>query len=260
MLIAWLPGKFRSITINLFALFVNINCRIYILRGINLIVIFLPLLLAACQYSLGNGSNQTTFINEHYFDGFDSVAIAKDRNEINFNSGQSANNCTLYLKEVKLSAIVESVNDQIIHTEYLNCEVCDLIKGTKIIRQKFKGNYGSLLSSKLDLTSFRSSLNRRARTNGPALQNLGERFLNTDASSVTYESEEWFYRLDLVAITDINQDGVQDWIVLLEDKSKVGNYHAGSTLIILNTDDSLLKAIPYSLFINDTDYQQKDSG
>ncbi len=145
---------------------------------------------------------------------------------------------------------MESVNDQIIHTEYLVCEVYDLVKDTKKTKLSFKEDYGRELSSKLDLTSFRSSLNRRARADGPSLQDIGEQFLTFDESSVTYETDEWFYRLELIAATDVNRDGVQDWIVILDDKSKVGNYHAGATLIVLGPIDvSLLTAITYSTFI-----------
>ena len=216
----------------------------------NLINIFLPLILAGCQYSSGNTSAPTTLVNESYFGEFDSVAISKERDEINFISGTPANNCSTYLKEVKKSAVKETVNDQIIHTEYLICEVYDLVNGTKIVKQKFGENFGSILSSKLDLTSFRSSLNRRARVNGPTLIDLGKKLLTTDESSVTYETEEWFYRLEVVAITDLNHDGLQDWIVSLEDKSKAGNYHAGAILVVLGpTDATLLKAEPYSSLI-----------
>lgn len=220
------------------------------MRKNNFFILFLPLLLAGCQHSLGGGSNLTTYINEGYINEFDSVAIARDRDEISFTSGQSSNNCQFYLKEIKQSTVVESVNDQIIHTEYLVCEVYDLVKDTKITKLSLKEGYGRLLSSKLDLTSFRSSLNRRARTDGPSLKDLGDQFLTIDESSATYETDEWVYSLALLAISDLNQDGIQDWIVLLEDKSKVGNYHTGATLIVLGPmDASSLKAITYSDFI-----------
>lgn len=217
------------------------------MRKSNLISIFFSLILVGCQYSSSDTGTLTTLVNEGYFNDLDSVTIGKERDEINFVSGQQANNCATYLKEVKKSAVKETVNDQIIHAEYLMCEVYDQVKGTTIVKQKFDENFGGLLSSKLDLTSFRSSLNRRARGDGPTLVDLGKKFLTTDESSVTYETEEWLYRLEVVAIIDLNHDGIQDWIVLLEDKSKAGNYHAGATLVVLGpTDATLLKAEPYS--------------
>ena len=219
------------------------------MRKNNFTLIFLPLLLVGCQHIFANESNQAVFINDSYFDELDPVAIAIQRDEIHFESGRSADNCRSYLKEIKQSSVAETVNDQIIHTEYMICEVYDLVKGTKIVSQKFSNSYGSVLANKLDLTSFRSSLNRRARTDGPVLKDIGEQFLTTDSSSVTYETEEWFYRLEVVAISDFNRDGVKDWIVLLDDQSKVGNYHAGASLVVLGpTDIPLLKATTYSTF------------
>lgn len=220
------------------------------MRKSNLIIVLLLPFLASCQQALVGESTPATLVNESYIQELNQNALAKERDEINFTPGQSANNCVSYLKAIKSSAIVESVNDQIIHAEYLACEVYDLVKDKKLIKQGFTASYGELLSTSLDLTSFRSSLNRRARTEGPSLKDIGEQFLTTDASSVTYETEEWFYRLELVAISDLNQDGIQDWIVLLEDKSKVGNYYAGATLVVLGpTDVSRLKAVSYRSFI-----------
>ena len=220
------------------------------MRKINFLFSLPVVLLMGCLHSLTSADISVTLINESYVHELNPDALAKERDEINFTTGQSANNCDSYLKAIKSSAIVESVNDQIIHAEYLACEVYDLVKDTKLIKQGFTASYGELLSGSVDLTSFRSSLNRRARTDGPSLKDIGEQFLTTDASSVTYETDEWFYRLELVAISDLNQDGIQDWIVLLEDKSKVGNYYAGTTLVVLGpTNVSRFKAVSYRSFI-----------
>ena len=60
------------------------------------------------------------------------------------------------------------------------------------------------------------------------------------------ETAEWRYRLELVAISDIDKNGKPDWVLWLSDESKSGNYRGYQTLIAYDVKQgNTISAKPY---------------
>jgi len=108
---------------------------------------------------------------------------------------------------------------------------------------KQKTSYGELLSSTLDLSSFSSSINQEAKAYGKTLQKLDPQNLKVSNYTITRETDNWTYNIEVIAVSDLNND----LILWLYDQAKNGNYHAYSTLVVpLYNNEKLLSAIPYN--------------
>jgi len=200
------------------------------------------------KYSTNNSSNAYIF-NKSLMADYQNLnkSLKKRRIEISFTSGESVNNCVDYLVEIKKSSIFDGVNNTIHHGEYLTCEALDLLKSQNIITSKQKASYGELLSSSLDLSSFPSSVNQESQVYGKILQKLDPKNLKIGNYTVTRETNDWIYTIEVIAASDLNNDGTNDLILWLYDQAKNGNYHAYSTLIVpLYNNEKPLLATPYS--------------
>ena len=207
------------------------------------------LIASGCgKHSITNASN-TYIFNKSLIADYQDVdkSLKKKRTEIRFTSGKIVNNCTDYLAEIKTSDIFDGINNTIHHSEYLVCEVFDLLKSYSIMTSKQKISYGELLSSTLDLSSFPSSINQEAKVYGKVLQKLDPKNLKVGNYTITRETDGWTYNIEVIAASDLNNDGTNDLILWLHDQAKDGNYHVYSTLIVpLYNNEQLLSAIPYN--------------
>lgn len=212
-------------------------------------LITLGLVVSGCgKYSINNSSNAYIF-NKSLMADYQNLnkSLKKKRIEISFTSGKNVNNCVDYLAEIKISNIFDGVNNTIHHSEYLACEALDLLKSHNVITPKQKVSYGELLSSNLDLSSFPSSVNQESRVYGKILQKLDPKNLKIGNYTVTRETDDWIYRIEVIAASDLNNDGTNDLILWLYDQAKNGNYHAYSTLVVpIYNNEKPLLATPYS--------------
>ena len=79
-----------------------------------------------------------------------------------------------------------------------------------------------------------------------SLKQLGANAVKTEATSASYETTDWHYRLEWVATLDANNNGKADWVVWLTDEAKDGNYLQYQTLVIYDVADTgRLRATPY---------------
>ncbi len=207
------------------------------------------LIASGCgKHSITNASN-TYIFNKSLMADYQDVdkSLKKKRTEIRFTSGKIVNNCTDYLAEIKTSDIFDGINNTIHHSEYLACEAFDLLKSHSIMTSKQKTSYGELLSFTLDLSSFPSSINQEAKAYGKTLQKLDPKNLKISNDTITRETDDWIYNIEVIAASDLNNDGTNDLILWLHDQAKDGNYHVYSTLIVpLYNNEQLLSAIPYN--------------
>lgn len=212
-------------------------------------LIALGLIVSGCgKYSTSSASSAYIF-NKSLIADYQSLnkSLKKKRIEISFKSGKIVNNCVDYLAEMKKSDIFDGVNNTIHHSEYLACEALDLLKSRNIITSKQKASYGELLSSRLGLSSFPSSINQEAQVYGETLQKLDPKNLKIGNYTVARETDDWIYSIEVIAISDLNNDGTNDLVLWLYDQAKDGNYHAYSTLVVpLYNNEKLLSAMPYS--------------
>jgi len=218
-----------------------------IIKAIALIA--LGFIVIGCgKYSINNTSNAYVF-NQSLMADYQSLdrSLKKRRIEIRFTSGESVNNCLDYLAEIKKSNVFDGINNAIHHSEYLACEVFDLLKSHNAITPKQKISYGELLSSSLDLSSFPSSINQESQVYGKTLQKLDPKNLKISNYTVTRETDDWIYTIEVIAAGDLNNDGTNDLILWLNDQAKNGNYHAYSTLVVpLYNSEKTLLATPYN--------------
>ena len=173
-------------------------------------------------------------------------SIKKGRSVLLFEDEYSASNCSTYFELSGKKNILETINNQVVKSEYLVCDALKIISSSKI----YSGNtdttqVGIDLLTKLDFRSFPNSLARMAEDNSFTLHDILPDQSLSKSASVLYESDDWFFSLRVVAIVNINNNPWQDWIVFLSDESKSGNYRNYATLIIYDPENNeTLKAEP----------------
>lgn len=173
--------------------------------------------------------------------------FSRHRNQIEFNDGTIASNCTAYIKASRVSNIKQGVNNQLFKSEYLECDVLTLLGNYKFIQAKVNDPIGKDLATRLDLRSFPSSFNHRLDKSNYTLDKVAKAAIKVGPTDIRYETTDWFYRLETVAIADVNKNKKSDWIIWLVDESKVGTYRNYQTLIIYDVESTKgeLKATPY---------------
>lgn len=64
-----------------------------------------------------------------------------------------------------------------------------------------------------------------------SLNQLDEKAVKGESTTVIHETADGHYRLELVATLDVNNNGKADWVLWLADEAKSGNYRQYQTLI-----------------------------
>jgi hypothetical protein len=159
------------------------------------------------------------------------VLTAK-RTALPLSDAATADSCATYLQARKAGRqIAETVDAQLVASEYLVCEAVDLLPASEASAGETPDKLGARLAKQLDLRTFPSSL-------GPQLD--GERHnlaalsdtVKTDDVAATLEDESSTIRFEVVAEADLNRDGKPDWIVWMADEARDGNYRGYATLVI----------------------------
>jgi hypothetical protein len=134
---------------------------------------------------------------------------------------------------MKVSSILEGVNNEIISQEYLICPSIVVLQSadSTSITTHLPVSYGTELCSRLDLTTFPSSLRPRLSGAKRVLSAL-EIPLEADKYACSFDTRDWFFRVEVVAEADFEKDGKTDWLVWLFDEAKTGNYRGYSVLVV----------------------------
>lgn len=181
----------------------------------------------------------------------DRKILNKKRATLTFESGATAQNCGEYLRLTTTSMLKEDVSNQLGKSEYLACDVAAIIGDTKHTVVGKDARFGQALANRLDLRSFPSSLFQMLDEKKYSLSTLGAKAVKVESASVTYETGDWRYRLELVATLDMNRNGKLDWVLWLADEAKSGNYRQYQTLIVQDVSDTgSLHAVPYPFAMN----------
>jgi hypothetical protein len=156
-----------------------------------------------------------------------------NRSPLLFQSSFSADDCESYTKMRSSSEIVETVNNQLVKSEYLVCDALRILSESKMISGAVNSELkGQQLLNKLDLRSFPNSLHRLANDSSFTLSSLFASSSVADKISVKYETADWILTIKVVAVVLLNSNADEDWVVQLADESKAGNYRNYQTLII----------------------------
>ncbi len=169
------------------------------------------------------------------------------RNTLMFSNNFSANDCNTYLELIDHNEILETINNQLVRSEYLVCDALQILLESKRYSGRFDGDQIGLdLVSKLDVRSFPNSLGRLAAEHSFTLKALFPKESFSNKIEAGFESEDWVLTLKVVAIVKANSNIFQDWVVQYADESKSGNYRNYGTLIIYDPENStFLKATVY---------------
>lgn len=161
------------------------------------------------------------------------------KTELQFDSGIKVDNCNTYSKEVKKSRVTEDVNNQAVKSEYLLCDVLELLRNKSFLEMKSNADINNVIANKLDLRTFPSSFGPRLDDKNYTIKSIAGADLIVKSNNVTYETADWNFKLELIATTDINSNKKYDWIIWVVDESKTGNYRAYQTVILYDVDDSM---------------------
>ncbi|MBI5750625.1 MAG: hypothetical protein HZA59_00585 [Hydrogenophilales bacterium] len=175
-----------------------------------------------------------------------SETIHKKRGVIEFESGLAAETCETYSRLIKEAVPKEGVSNQIAKSDYLICDVLEIIGNKKYREGARENEYGHLLAARLDLRSFSSSLFQRLGEKKFAFNHFDAGTVKTNSTSVTYETPDWHYKLEIVAVLDLNNNGKPDWVMWLADEAKVGNYRNYQTLVAYDVaTEGAIRATPF---------------
>jgi hypothetical protein len=178
-------------------------------------------------------------------------ADTRKRAMLAFDSGATAQTCGEYLRLLANSTLKEDVNNQIAKGEYLLCEVLAMIGDKKLGAGRQDVAFGQALAARLDLRSFPSSLFQTLDEKKHSLSQLDTNAVSVEPTGAAYETNDWRFRLELVATLDVNNNGKPDWVVWLADEAKSGNYRQYQTLIAHDVGDTgSINAVPYAVTMN----------
>lgn len=170
----------------------------------------------------------------------------KKRTPIIFDAGTTAQTCGEYLHLIAGEVIKEDVNNQMVKSEYLLCDMLAIVGDKKPDAGRQGVTFGQTLAMRLDLRSFPSSLSQMLDEQKHSLNQLDEKAVKAESTAVIYETADWHYRLELVATLDVNNNGKADWVLWLADEAKSGNYRQYQTLIAYDVRvTDLISAVPY---------------
>ena len=159
-------------------------------------------------------------------------SLKSERPDLLFENGKTVTNCLSYFKMALNNEVDQSNYNQSIKSEYLNCEALKILEGQLIGAAKDKNDLGKALSEKLDVSSFPSSIIKTVSNDIYTLAALYPDATIFRQHETIYETEDWIFRLEVVAVVKLNDNKKQDWIVWLSDESKSGDSRFYSTLVV----------------------------
>lgn len=208
----------------------------------------LPLFASCATHELNH--NESYIVNNELFLAYKDIdkSLNIERTELLFSNGNAAKNCSTYFDLVSRYEVDESVNNMAVKSEYLICDALEILskKSVGTIRKTADFRFGEELSSRLDLRTFPSSLFNASDDKKYNLQSMYSKNVTSKGSVTVAETPDWIFRLEVVAVTQVNNNETPDWIVWLTDESKSGNYRAYKTLVIYDpTNQPNYSAVPY---------------
>lgn len=199
----------------------------------------LSLALGGCA-SHPDAATTPLIVHDHVQAAYDNYQsnMQKSRPPVTFDSGRSATNCKQYFDEKESSAVSEGTSNFLAAQDYV---ICDTIRA---IRESARSelpadatdDISADLLNRLDLQSFRSSFFQRTDENQRTLNTVVPGQITTTPYSVQPTIEDWLYKVHVVALVDADNNGEQDWVVWVTDKSGSGSYDTLRAYLAYNVD------------------------
>lgn len=157
-------------------------------------------------------------------------AWLKTRAPLMLNDNSTVTSCAQFFE--KHAGVSESVMAQMAASEYLICDVIALLKNSERVSTQPLTGTGKALYTHIDIRSLPTSLSQLADTEKFVFSSINDIPVAITDNSVISDTEDWFFKLEVVAISDLNKNKQQDWIIWMTDEAKDGNYRAYKTLVI----------------------------
>lgn len=170
-----------------------------------------------------------------------SFSMREHRLPVEFNDGAQVGNCNEYILLKAEAALVETESNFLASQNYVMCDTLSVIKKSEDFQKVslLPIEIGEALAKKIDLRSFRSSLFRRVNENAYTLDAISKGSLEISDYGVVLESDNWFFELKVVARIDANSDGVEDWLIWVSDRAKMGSYNTLKGYIAYGVADEI---------------------
>ena len=162
------------------------------------------------------------------------ATLTAARTPLKFASGVVVTSCRDYLAQRRAHAVLdEGVANRMVASEYVLCDSVAALQGAALASADgdLAAKRGEVLASRLDLTSFPSSLGPRLDADHRVLRALGTP-VRTTATEAVMDTADWTFRLRVVAVADFDHDGKTDWLVWLTDEARDGNYRDYRALVV----------------------------
>lgn len=206
----------------------------------------LGLLLAACA-STGNYTDVIVLNPELRIANIDYAAtMAAARTPLRMMSGETASTCGEYLAMRGGVDIAPSPDNQAASLEYVVCDSLSVLpSASRVAATNVHPDLGEALATRLDLRSFRSSRHQRTTDDAYTLEAVADHPLVVGPHTAELASRDWYFKLEVVAVADIDASGRPDWLIWVVDQSLDGTYLTVVPLLIRDPGaDGRLDATP----------------
>lgn len=190
-------------------------------------LLLVSLALGGCA-SHPDAATTPLIVNDHVQAAYDNYQpiLQKPRLPVAFDSGRSATNCKKYFDEKASSAVSEGTSNFLAAQDYVICDTLSVIRESarSELPTDATDDIAAALLNRLDLQSFRSSFFQRTDENRRTLSTVAPGQFTTTPYSVQPTIEDWLYAVEVVALVDADNNGEQDWVIWVTDKSGSGSY------------------------------------
>ncbi len=174
-------------------------------------------------------------------------SLAEKKTRLLFESGKTVETCGGYLKEKKNSTVKSDVSNMLYASEYVVCDELTALNNAKTFAKKAAlstDNFGKEIYNRLNIADVPTSLIEGSTGKAVFLKDkLPKSGLKITKYKVESDAPNWFFAVDIVAVTDCDGDGKPDWILQIADEAKDRNYRQYSAwLVRAASDKGILRA------------------
>lgn len=212
----------------------------------NSVIILLFCLLAGCLSNPSQNDEVGFVFDEEVLNQYQAYdkSVAANKLPLLFESGKTVHNCAEYFTEVQSAKVSEGVNNKLVFQEYLICDTLQLLRESKIgftIGNAINKDLGKLIYQKLDMRTLRSSFAPMLEDNKFLLKDLIGMVFKVKPYLVELDDPEWDFGLHVMAYADFDNDGENEILAWMYDKSKNSTY-VDYQVVVIEHKNGLLVA------------------
>ena len=172
------------------------------------------------------------------------TAMMAPRQAMTTPSGVSIHNCHAYLSAPDRAEIAAAPANRDAAAGYVLCDSLALLQEASAAPSDVgDAEMGRSLATRLDLRSFRSSRHQLTTDDAFTLEAVAGQPLDVGPRSAELESPDWYFKLEVIAVADIDGSGKADWLVRVVDQSLKGSYFTVSSVVVVDpVEHRLLEA------------------